>query len=125
MAKIEDRLMALELAVSELRAELDAARTRIRTMRQTLTCPSCGGRRILHFRYINESNALGLTPLSLTTQYSGWRGVLPGDPLEAFICKQCGLLEWHASGLENIEPDGEQVVELVHDEDAPPTPPYR
>lgn len=125
MAKIEDRVVALELAVAELRAELDAARTRIRTMRQTLQCPSCGGRRILHFLRIHESNDQGLTPLSLTTRFSGWWGVQAGDPLEAFVCKQCGLLEWHASGLENVKPDGVHVVELGHDEDAPPTPPYR
>lgn len=125
MEKLEARLVALELAVTELRSQLERERTRIRTMRQTLQCPSCGGRRILHFRRIHEVGNAGVVPLSLNTKYSAFWGTREGDPLEAYVCKGCGLLEWHASQLDNVTPDGVNVIELGHDDPAPPSEPYR
>src|SRR5688572_2430098 len=113
MENVEARLAALELAVNELRSQLDQARTRIRTMRQTFQCPSCGGKRVLHFRRVNESGVKGLTPLSLNTQYSIWWGAKEGDPLEVYVCRACGLLEWHASNLHGLKPDGNNIIELV------------
>ena len=122
----EQRLVALELAMTELRAELDTERSRIRTMRQTLRCPSCGHRRILHFRRINEAGDSGVLPLSLTTRYSGWLGAQEGEPLHAYVCRACGLLEWHATALDTVKVDGEAVIELWGDDPAAPArPPYR
>ena len=121
-----DRVAGLELAVRELRAELDRERTRIRTMRQTLRCPSCGHRRILHFRRINEVTDTGVLPLSLTTQYRTWWGAKAGEPLHVYVCRACGLLEWHATALDTVKVDGDAVVEIWGDDPASPSqPPYR
>jgi hypothetical protein len=124
-----DRITALELEVGELRAALAAERTQIRTMRQTLRCPSCGGRRILHVRRINgASAALGFpNALSLTEAAVSWGGVVEGEPLQVFACRACGLVEWHAPKLASVEADGETIVELVGDDPAaaPPSTPYR
>jgi hypothetical protein len=143
MEQVDARLAALELAVSELRVRADeigalrasvaelesrlvAERTRIRTMRHTVQCPSCGGRRILHVRAINDARDSGMAPLALNTRFSAWTGVKPGEPLEAHVCRNCGLLEWHATGLDALKPDGKEIVELVSDADAPPQrAPYR
>ena len=124
-----DRIAALELEVGELRAALAAERTQIRTMRQTLRCPSCGGRRILHVRRIDEASAtLGFTnALSLTKTSLSWGGVEAGEPLQVFACRACGLVEWYAPKLASIEVDGDTIVELVGDDPAvgPPSTPYR
>ena len=132
MEPIDARLAALELAVGELRttvAELEqrlaTERTRIRTMRHTVQCPSCGGRRILHVRTVHQVSAYGLVPLALASDIR-WSGVKQGGPLQAYACRNCGLLEWHATGLDLLEPDGENVVELEAEaEPPPPTTPYR
>jgi hypothetical protein len=84
MENAEARLAALELAVTELRTQLDHERTRIRTMQRTHTCPSCGGTRILHFRRVEEVGDAGPVPLSLDNRYSMWREkvveLAPPDP---------------------------------------------
>jgi hypothetical protein len=133
MENVDARLTALEVAVSDLRAlvaqlenRLTAERTRIRTMRHTLQCPSCTGRRILHVRTIHEASDSGLAPLALNTQFDGWTGVKPGDPLQAYVCRNCGLLEWHATGHRSLTADGTDIVELVGEDGAPPQgEPYR
>ena len=127
MDNLEARLAALELAVermgmlertiAELRLQLDREQTRVRTMRQTFQCPSCHGRRVLHFRRINEAGKQELLPLSLSTGYSFWWGAREGDPLEVYVCRACGLLEWHAPHIDKLEPDGKNIIELVGPEE--------
>ena len=117
MEKVETRLEALERAVTELRAQLEHERTRIRTMRMTHRCPSCGGKRILRFRHVDELDDNELKPLSLQrtwTFFGGWKG----DPLEMFACRACGFIEWQAPPLDNLKADGKNVIELVYDEAA-------
>lgn len=133
MEQVDTRLGAAELAIAELRArieELDARlaaeRTRIRTMRQTVQCPSCGGRRILHVRALYHGNYAGMAALSLIMRNGKWTGPTWGDPMEAYACRNCGLVEWHAGPIERLTPDGENIIELVGDEPTPTTTsPYR
>ncbi|HEY5952706.1 MAG TPA: hypothetical protein VIV40_44710 [Kofleriaceae bacterium] len=127
MDKLEDRVAALEVAITTLRVELETQRTRIRTMRDTHQCASCGGKRILHFRRINESGGrAGLIALSLNTTYKRWLGThQEGDPLEAYVCRACGLLEWHATGLDAVKPDGVNIVEIGDEPTPSNTEPYR
>lgn len=125
MENVEARLEALELAIGELRLQLDLDHNRIRTMRLTHTCPACGGKHLLHFRRINEAEPAGLTPLSLNTRFR-WGRIEEGDPLEVFGCRRCGLLEWYAPAINRVKPDGVNVVEIASTD--PPTPeqgPYR
>ncbi|HEY5927122.1 MAG TPA: hypothetical protein VIV11_35785 [Kofleriaceae bacterium] len=133
METVEARLAALDLAVEDLRAQLreaharlDEERTRIRTMRLTHVCPSCGGKRVLQFRRVNEVGDSGVVPLSLNTKYRMWSGVHEGDPLEAYVCRACGLVEWHAPAVDKLVPDGTTIIELTDPEPAPPErDPYR
>ena len=133
MENVEARLAALEVTVDDLRAQLreaharlDDERTKIRTMRLTHRCPSCHAGRILHFRRIPEVGDQGIVPLALNTKYSGWWGTQEGDPLEVFVCRACGLLEWHAPAVDKLEPDGTTIVELTYQEPAKPEgDPYR
>jgi hypothetical protein len=108
------RIAALETAVSELRQELDLLRKgRTRSMRETYRCPACGGAKILHFTRIKELSHGGMIDLALQKQWSTWWGVkLSAAPLEAFVCRNCRLVEWHAISVDEVEPDGNEVVEL-------------
>jgi hypothetical protein len=133
MENVDARLTALEVAISDLRTlvaqlenRLADERTRIRTMRQTVQCHSCGGRRILHVRALNYVLDSGVLPLALQTRVSAWTGAKHSAPLEAYVCRNCGLLECNATGLDALAPDGKEIVELVSDENAPPQDaPYR
>ena len=51
-----------------------------------------------------------------------WLGVL-----EAFVCRFCMLVEWHASSLDGITADGSTVLEVegTPDADTPESGPYR
>ena len=126
MENVEARLAALELAITELRAQLDHERTRIRTMRLTHRCPACGGKHLLHFRRIDEAGGRGLVPLALDNKFSAWWGISEGEPLQLFGCRKCGLLEWYAPTINRVKPDGEAIVEIVGEEPSlPSSEPYR
>lgn len=119
--EIEARFAALEQAVAELHARLDHVPRG--SMQQTLRCPACGGDRILHVRRVLEATRTESMPLSLGSKFNSWRGHQPGDPLELFVCRGCGLVEWHATGLDKLEVDGVNVVELTREK--PAGEPYR
>jgi len=125
---MDDRIAALEAAVDDLRREVDRLkRTRGRSMRETHRCPACGGGRVLRFREIKDLAHAGTVDLSLQKEYSSWWGLRRSSGhLEAYACRACRLVEWHAATLDDIEVDGEIVVELVaEDAPVPETAPYR
>ncbi len=120
------RIAALEAAVTELRRELALAqRPRMSSMRATHACPACGGRRLLQFTSIKDVNENGLRDLSLQTHFSVWRGARGTGILEAYACRTCKLVEWHAVSLDDVEPDGINVIALNGRDDAPASDPYR
>ena len=83
-------------------------------MRQTGRCPSCNAGSLLHFRRVRERTDSGLTDLSLLKRSSAWGfSVKEGAPLEAYACRACHLVEWHAITFEDIEVDGEHIVEIT------------
>lgn len=46
--------------------------------------------------------------------------------LEAYACRNCRLVEWHASTLDDVVADGQEAIELVALDDAPVADaPYR
>jgi len=127
------RIEALEAAVAELREQLMAVTqrdSRIRSMHQAHRCPVCGGSRLLHFRAIKELGPNGPVDLSLQKEYTAWRFdrvKSSAGALEAFACRNCRLIEWHATSLDEVVVDGTEVVE-IDGEAEPPVPapgPYR
>ena len=48
-----------------------------------------------------------------------------GAALEAFACRNCRLVEWHASTLADVKPNGVDIIELDGSESPPPDAPYR
>ncbi len=123
------RIAALETALIELREEVELLREgRTRLMRETHRCPACGGTKILHFTRIREIAHSGMVDLALQKFWSKWMGVKKtAAALEAFVCRNCRLVEWHAISLDDVQPDGSDVVELdgtAQDRPMDPTP-YR
>ena len=107
------RITELEKAVAELREELDRLRTGQRgsSMRQTWCCPACGGKQLFHFRHITELTRNGVVELTLQKEYSSWWGLqLSAAPLEAYVCRSCRLVEWDVISLDDVKPDGKEVV---------------
>lgn len=121
------RIAALEAAVTELRRELALAqRPRMSSMRATHSCPACGGRTLLRFTTIKDVGHGATHELSLQKDYSAWWGLKSsGGMLEAFACRTCKLVEWHAVSLDDVVPDGVEVIELSGSDESPPSEPYR
>lgn len=122
------RIAALETLVANMQGELARLRRpRIRSMRSTGRCPSCDGRRLLHFNRIKDVAHGSALDLSLQKDYSAWWGVkLTAGVLEAYACKACKLVEWSAVSLDDVQADGKDVLEIVGPEDTDPeTGPYR
>ena len=54
-----------------------------------------------------------------------WTGATPRAPLEAFACRACKLVELHAIDFDRIVIDGERIVAIEPEPDAPSGGPYR
>ena len=82
-------------------------------MRETYRCSACGGTKILHFAHVKDMAHNGMVDLSLQKVYSIWSGMkFSAGPLEAFVCRGCRLVEWHAISLAGVAADGTDVIEL-------------
>jgi hypothetical protein len=129
---VEDRLAALEAQVAELsrrvaeqQDELDE-RQIWHSMARTLTCPACGGGSIIVVKQVKEFAHMEFVPLSLNPRVSMWKGLVPGDPLHVYVCKECRLVEWHVDSTEHLVPDNVNIVVLKRpDDDEPSDDPYR
>lgn len=127
----EARIAALESAVADLRRDLEAARRpQMRSMRVTRRCPACGGGRLLHCRRIKDVGYNMHFDLSLQKKISRFFGIerMQGaaGALEAYACRTCRLVEWHASTVDDVKPDGNEIVELTATDELPsPATPYR
>jgi hypothetical protein len=121
------RIAALEAAVADLREELDRVRrSRVRSMRDTHRCPVCGGTKILHFRNVHDVAQNQMVSFALQKRYSAWWGLKQiAGALEAFACRRCRLVEWHAISLDEVDVDGEEVVELEPPAEPDLGAPYR
>ncbi len=129
-AEHDARYAILESAITELRVELERLqRPRIRSMRATGRCPSCDGRRLLHFKRIKDvSGDGGTVHLSLQKDDSSFWAIVGTDTgkLEAFVCRACKLVEWNAISLDDVKVTGTDVVEVEGPEDVDPANgPYR
>jgi hypothetical protein len=111
---LEARLVTLEASLAELRVELARVTAkRLGSMRQTLRCPACGGGKLFHIRAVKDITDSGTTDLALQKEISIWGRVkLNAGVLEAYACRSCRLVEWCAASLDNVEADGEDVLEV-------------
>jgi hypothetical protein len=129
-AEHEARYTQLESALAELRAELEQLRRpRISSMRSTGRCPSCHGRRLIHFKRVKDV-AGDTTTVDLSLQKnitSFWQIVgTAAGVLEAFACRACKLVEWNAISLDDVKVEGPEVVEVEGPADVDPAGgPYR
>ena len=116
------RINRLEATVAELRHQLAYANpSGFRAMRDSRRCPACDSGSLLHIRRLEEAMR---QPLALYHAYT-WAGASTHAPLEAFVCRTCRLVEWHAIELVGVEPDGDTVVEIEPEDDPPTEGPYR
>jgi hypothetical protein len=107
------RIAALETTVAELRDELERLRAPRRSMRETYRCSSCGGTKVLHFAHVKDLAHNGMVDLALQKYYSSFWGLkASAGALEAFVCRNCRLVEWHAISLRDVQVDGVDVIEL-------------
>jgi hypothetical protein len=122
----DERIAALEAKIDVLQATIAKLGQRD-SMHKTLTCPACGNGRVLAVKQINEQSG-GDTGAPLTLgSYRRWFDGPEGDPLYAYVCTACRLVEWHVYSLVHLAPDGETVRELWRPAEgaAPSNAPYR
>jgi len=114
-------------------------------MKNSATCPKCGGNRILHVTQVADSvgeigdQLAGPKPRGPVEQGSKawriarvpvpeeqrrwWKGLMNVVGLvEAFVCRACGYTELYTVEAAEIEADGELIRELEGPE---PSGPYR
>ncbi|MBA3842546.1 MAG: hypothetical protein H0X39_07985, partial [Actinobacteria bacterium] len=99
-----------------------------RGMRETYRCSACGGTKILHFAHIKDMAHDGMVDLALQKEVSMWSGLKhSAGALEAYVCRSCRLVEWHAISLVGVTTDGTEVIELdgTPDDDVRDPVPYR
>jgi hypothetical protein len=129
----DDRLALLEATVAALRSELTELRDQLavtraggfRSIRDSRRCPACAGGAIFHVRRVRELAHINKpTEMALVQEPSFW-GPKQHGPLEAYACRTCGLVEWHAVDFEGVTPDGENVIAIDPEPDAPKLGPFR
>ena len=97
----EIRILRLEQQLQRLHEQLHGARGRLDlSMRGQLRCPCCGCRRIFRSNRVLDRSDSGRKPLSLV-QPSVWSSRGVGE-LEAYVCSDCGLVEWYVADLEQL-----------------------
>ena len=102
-------LQELRDQVRVLREELLAANQRVDfTMRGHLRCPGCGCRRIAHAMSVMDRGH-GNAPRNLALyRPRGWFQSDVGE-LEAYVCTQCGLVEWYAKDPDKLSDDTDHM----------------
>jgi hypothetical protein len=113
----------LEAVVLELRRQIEQDKPRFGSMRDTQRCPACGGGALIHFRRIEEATqpyGNNHIEFGLGRRIS-WNNTKARAPLEAFACRACGLVEWHALNVDDVTAD-ETIVFI---EPAPGSGPFR
>lgn len=127
----KERIEALQAELSKLRKSLDSlqaqvasARDRIDlTMRGQTRCPACGCRRIMHAREVLDRGDGDMRQKLALAKPSFWRSKVVGE-FEVYLCTDCGLVEWYAKDLHEVEIDG-KVFRILEGEAPGRDGPYR
>ncbi|MFO0549607.1 MAG: hypothetical protein U0271_14535 [Polyangiaceae bacterium] len=109
VAELEARLAALAEEVAALRAR-GAAGGRASSLKRDVTCPACGGQRVLHAAEILDRGSSGRERLALM-QPSAWseRGV---GEFEAYVCMACGFSELYIKNVHEL-PLGDSRLRVI------------
>ncbi|MGE0398118.1 MAG: hypothetical protein AB7T06_15560 [Kofleriaceae bacterium] len=125
LAVLEERQAELERTIADLRVELDNRHGGFRSMRDTRRCPACRGQALLHVREASSTYGGEIIGLALAYDVSMWRGSRSRGPLEAFACRSCGLVEYHAVDVANVVADGAKIIAIEPEGEAPSEGPFR
>jgi len=120
------RIAVLEAKLEDLTRELAQLRAdRHASMAQLQRCPACGGA-LFHFTNVRERGHHGsLTPFTLHKKETFW-SAKDRAPLEAYACRTCGLVEWHAKELAEVEAaDDARAIEPGAEPPPPSDGPFR
>jgi len=117
-----DRIAALEATVHDLVVEVKRLRAHRGSMAQTHRCTACGCGSLVHFKHVTEWALVDFALQHRRTFASVKSLVRTG----AYVCRQCGLVEWHAD-LTDLELDDPYVelIEAPADPEPEPGGPFR
>jgi len=97
---------SLRKELETLRAQVLAARERIDlSMRGQTRCPACGCRKILFASKVLDRGDGDAREKMALAKPSFWRGKIVGQ-FEVCVCTACGLVEWYAKDVHEVEIDG-------------------
>jgi hypothetical protein len=113
----DERIAALEVTIDELRAEIKRLALR-NSMERTLTCPACGGGRIIGVKQVFGYTSEMAYALRLIAS-DDWKKS-GGNILQAYVCKNCCLIEWRTHTADGLVADGKLVIEFDRATEAPP-----
>jgi hypothetical protein len=123
------RIAALEATIASLNEQLELTRRlpRYVSMHRARRCPECGGTSLFHVRMRERNYADQFVPMVVQSYSTSiWRSPELQGTLECYACRSCGLVEWHASDLDKVIADGDQVRAIETAEEPPPDQgPYR
>jgi hypothetical protein len=99
-------LEAMRTELDGLRAQVGAATDRIKlTMRGQTRCPGCGATSIVHLsKVLGGSNHGGSMVIRMDGKWAPKRK----GPIEAYVCRACGLMEWYTD-LADIDLEGDDI----------------
>jgi hypothetical protein len=123
LAALEARHAQLENTIAELRLELDTRKAGFRSMRDSRRCPACSTQALLHVRRASAMTAGMEGELALLYDVK-WTSIKAHGPLEAFVCRRCGLVELHALDIDNVPVDGTKII-AIEPEEPPTAGPFR
>jgi hypothetical protein len=123
LAALETRHAQLEQTLAELRLELDIRKAGFRSMRDSRRCPACSSQALLHVRRACAMTAGTMGELALAYDIA-WTSTTAHGPLEAFVCRRCGLVELHALDIDNVPVDGTKII-AIEPEEPPAGGPFR
>jgi hypothetical protein len=123
LASLRQDLESLRATVAALEADLRGATGRLDfTMRNHQRCRSCGGRKIAHALSVLDRGD-GNTRESLALNRPSWWSSKTQGELEAFVCANCGLVEWWVKDPSTLQPHEDYLAIL--DGESDPNGPYR
>jgi hypothetical protein len=119
-----ERLARLEARVAELGVELQAARDgRYRAMRDSRRCPACGIGDLVHVKRMQQASHVAVVDFAIRHVWN-WTGPTMHGPMEAFVCRGCGLVEIHVTDFKDVV-DNKNVVAIAPEPPPPSDGPFR
>lgn len=123
LASLRQDLESLRATVSTLQQDLRGATGRVDfTMRNHQRCRACGNRKIAHALSVLDRGDSNTRESLALNRPSWWSSRTQGE-LEAFVCMNCGLVEWWVKDPSSLAPHDDYLA--IIDGDHGPSGPYR